>query len=63
MLVITRKKNDSILIGDDIEITSGLSGDEKVVTNPGEQLADGTIVQVSEAPTSAPAGQQATTQP
>ena len=33
-------------LGQELEVTEGLSGDEKVVTNPGERLADGVEVEV-----------------
>jgi hypothetical protein len=49
-------------LGTELEVTRGLSGDERVVTNPGERLADGMAVQV--APQKAqPAGQPATPRP
>jgi RND family efflux transporter MFP subunit len=35
-------------LGQELEVTEGLSGDDKVVTNPGERLADGVEVQVAQ---------------
>jgi RND family efflux transporter MFP subunit len=40
--------------GTQIEITSGLKGDEQIVTNPGERMADGVEVQVSSKKPSTP---------
>jgi RND family efflux transporter MFP subunit len=44
--------------GTEIEISDGLKGDEQVVTNPGERLADGSAVQLSnpESPEAKPPG-------
>jgi RND family efflux transporter MFP subunit len=50
-------------LGTEIEIASGLSGGESVVTNPGERLADGVEVELPKAATAdgekAPAAEQA----
>jgi membrane fusion protein, multidrug efflux system len=35
-------------LGQELEVTEGLSGEEKVVTNPGERLADGVEVEVAQ---------------
>ncbi|HEY1684914.1 MAG TPA: efflux RND transporter periplasmic adaptor subunit [Tepidisphaeraceae bacterium] len=46
-----------------IEIPTGIDASDEVVTNPGEQLGDGTKVDVTHPSTTAPAGsQQSTTQ-
>jgi len=47
--------------GAEAEIVSGLSGDEQVVTNPGERLADGVAVTVSARPTTGPQRQHGDT--
>jgi RND family efflux transporter MFP subunit len=49
--------------GTQIEITTGLSGDEQIITNPGEQLAEGVKIDVTAGPTTAPTAQSPTTQP
>jgi RND family efflux transporter MFP subunit len=35
-------------LGQELEVTEGLSGDEQVVTNPGERLSDGVEVQIAQ---------------
>lgn len=45
--------------GTNIEITTGLTGDEMIITNPGEQLIDGSKVDVAAAPSSEPSGESA----
>jgi membrane fusion protein, multidrug efflux system len=50
-------------LGTQMEITTGLNGDEQIISNPGEQLYDGAKVDVAASPTTAPSGQSATTQP
>lgn len=50
-------------LGTGIEITRGLSGDENIVTNPGEQLADGAKVDVIATQGAASTSQQPLTQP
>ena len=45
-------------LGTEVEISNGLSGDESVVTNPGERMADGALVQLTGASGEAPRAQQ-----
>jgi membrane fusion protein (multidrug efflux system) len=45
--------------GAEAEVVNGLTGDERVVTNPGERLADGVEVKVTSKPAAAAAGSQA----
>lgn len=45
--------------GSEAEIATGLTGDERVVANPGERLVDGVEVQVAAAKAADPAHQQA----
>lgn len=45
-------------LGTELEILDGLSGDERVVSVPGERLSDGLEVRVAEAPATGPANRQ-----
>ena len=49
-------------LGQELEVTQGLTGNEQVVSNPGERLADGVEVQVATPKQQAPASKTQTAQ-
>jgi multidrug efflux pump subunit AcrA (membrane-fusion protein) len=46
-----QKVNVGVDFGNEVEVISGLNGDEQVVTNPGERLSEGVAVKVINAAT------------